>query len=110
MEKTQFLSVQTETYKLGFYWRAGKMEQSIAKGVVQTRVSPPPLRISNPARHFTYLSFDVEALPPRNKSRRPMITLLELHSIESWFQNYRQTIYSMQLALIKKSSCMIHEY
>ncbi|KAI5559867.1 hypothetical protein BDE02_16G007300 [Populus trichocarpa] len=33
MEKTQFLSVQTETYKLGFYWRAGKMEQSIAKGV-----------------------------------------------------------------------------
>ncbi|KAG6743502.1 hypothetical protein POTOM_052198 [Populus tomentosa] len=55
MKTTQFLSVQTETYKLGFYRRGGKMEQSNAKGGVQTKVSPPPLRISNPVRHFTYL-------------------------------------------------------
>lgn len=73
------------------------MEQSIAKGGVQTRVSPPPLRISNPARHFTYLSFDVEVLLPRNKSRRAMIPLLELHSIESWFQSCNSTPWGINL-------------
>lgn len=66
MEATQFLAIQTETYKLGFIG-AGKMAESIAKGAVQSGFLPPP-RIStsihsNPARRVAFDSLGVKVLP-----------------------------------------------
>ncbi|KAG6771207.1 hypothetical protein D5086_012123 [Populus alba] len=66
MEATQFLAIQTETYKLGFIG-AGKMAESIAKGAVQSGFLPPP-RIStsihsNPARRLPFDSLGVKVLP-----------------------------------------------
>jgi pyrroline-5-carboxylate reductase len=76
MEATQFLSIQTETYKLGFIG-AGKMAESIAKGAVQSGFLPPP-RIStsihsNPARRLAFDSLGVKVLPQnRNVIRKNM--------------------------------------
>ncbi|KDP26232.1 hypothetical protein JCGZ_22478 [Jatropha curcas] len=57
--------IPTETYKLGFIG-AGKMAESIAKGVVQAGVLPPS-RIctshSNPNRCSAFESFGVKILP-----------------------------------------------
>ncbi|KAJ6363516.1 hypothetical protein OIU78_003649 [Salix suchowensis] len=66
MEATQFLAIQTETYKLGFIG-AGKMAESIAKGAAQSGFLPAP-RIctsihSNPARRVAFESFGVKVLP-----------------------------------------------
>ncbi|XP_015900641.3 pyrroline-5-carboxylate reductase isoform X1 [Ziziphus jujuba] len=61
----EVLTIPTDTYKLGFIG-AGKMAESIARGVVQSGVLPAS-RIrtshSNPARRKVFESFGVQLLP-----------------------------------------------
>ncbi|XP_065854767.1 pyrroline-5-carboxylate reductase [Euphorbia lathyris] len=64
----EIIPIPTETYKLGFIG-AGKMAESIARGVVQSGVLPPS-RIrtahSNPDRCSAFESFGVKVFPNNN--------------------------------------------
>lgn len=65
-ESMEVLPISIDAYRLGFIG-AGKMAESIAKGIVQSGLLPPS-RIStavhsNPSRRIAFESFGVRVLP-----------------------------------------------